>query len=183
MQHLNTKHLTVTAVFTAIICVISVISIPVGTVPVTISVFAICLSALCLPKMYGVLAVVTYIFLGIAGLPVFSGGNAGIGAFLTPLGGYILGYIPFCVITAFFKNKICKNAFLNAFTGGILGLLALYIFGTVWFAIYTKSTVITAITVCVLPFAVLDILKIWCAVLCAKKINTALKRIIQSEHL
>ncbi|MBO5657614.1 MAG: biotin transporter BioY, partial [Agathobacter sp.] len=62
----------------------------------------------------------------------------------------------------------------------MIGLLACYICGTLWFCfIYGPggevSGILTAVGMCVLPFIIPDLLKIWLAIFLNNKINHALK--------
>ena len=74
---MNTKKLVFTALFAAILCILSPISVPAGPIPVTLSVFALFLTAPVLPPAEAFFAVLVYILLGALGLPVFSGFNGG----------------------------------------------------------------------------------------------------------
>ncbi len=66
-----------TAMFTAVIAVCSIISIPVGEVPITLQTFAVCISAALLGWKRGTLSVLIYILLGAVGVPVFGGMTGG----------------------------------------------------------------------------------------------------------
>ena len=71
----NTNKLTVdialTALFTAIICVCSWLSIPMG-VPVSLQTFAVFTAAAVLGAKKAVISVIIYILLGLSGLTVFT---------------------------------------------------------------------------------------------------------------
>jgi biotin transport system substrate-specific component len=54
----------------------------------------IMLSALILGPVWGTVSVIVYLLLGMAGLPVFSGGTGGLARFWGPSGGFLLGYVP-----------------------------------------------------------------------------------------
>lgn len=84
------------AVFAALIAALSIVPpIPVGGfgVPITLQTLGVALAGLCLGAWRGTAAVVLYVLVGTAGLPVFAGGTAGIGVLLGPTGGYLVAFI------------------------------------------------------------------------------------------
>ena len=84
-------HLSVTALMTALLIAGSLIRIPLpGGVPFTLQVF-IALLGPALLGVRGALPALLYMILGLAGLPVFSGGG-GLGYLVSPTFGYIAGF-------------------------------------------------------------------------------------------
>lgn len=137
------------------------ISIPM-MVPFTLQTFAIFLTILVLGTWKGFFVVLSYIALGFVGLPVFSGFKSGIAAIAGPTGGYILGFLLTAIVTGklleFLPDKRSYR-FLSMF----IGLFVCYAFGTFWFVnMYTKATMSfsKALSLCVIPFIIPDILKI-----------------------
>jgi len=86
--------LALIAGFAALIAVCAILpSIKVaGPVPITLQTFAVLLSGAVLGARRGFLAVVLYLVVGAAGLPVFSGGASGFGVFSGPSMGYLIGF-------------------------------------------------------------------------------------------
>ncbi len=155
------KDLTLTAVFAALLCVISPFTIPIGPVGISLATFGIYLSGAVLgPKKAGI-ATAIYLLLGMIGLPVFSGFMGGIQRLAGPTGGYLVGYIPMAAITGFFAERSKKFALLPI--GMALGTALLYALGTAWFCMMSGTEIIPALTVCVIPFLPGDALKIACA--------------------
>ncbi len=165
------------AVFAALICVAAPFAIQVGPIPITLATFAIYLTGAILGGKRGVVAVVVYILLGAVGLPVFSNFNGGFGALLGPTGGYIIGYIPMVLITGIFAEMNSKKHW-TMIIGMLLGTVALYAFGTAWYMILTGKDLVTALTICVLPFIPGDGIKIACVTAIAlplkSKLNNAM---------
>lgn len=90
---LSTYHLVLTAMFAAVLAVISQISIPMPSgVPITIQAFGIGLTGAVLGWKYGTLATVVYILLGAVGLPIFANFQGGIQVLAGMTGGYIWGW-------------------------------------------------------------------------------------------
>ena len=81
-----------TALFAALIAVSSFLIIPLpGGIPIVLKNLCVILAGTVLGSFYGGLAVLIFLAAGVAGLPVFVI-PGGLGAFLTPLGGYLAGY-------------------------------------------------------------------------------------------
>ncbi len=168
---MNIRSLVLCGLFSAIIAVTAWIAVP-FSVPFTMQTFGIFCALLILGGKLGTVSIAAYILLGAVGLPVFAGFQGGIGVILSPLGGYILGFIALGAIYLFFTvcfgEKSCARI-----TGIIAGLAVCYLSGTVWYAIWNKTDFLAALTVCVVPFVIPDGIKIWLAFAAAKKIKQA----------
>ena len=170
MPKLKSLVLTKSAIFAAILCIISPFSIMIGPIPVTFSLFVLIFSALMLSKKEAFYAVLVYLFLGFCGLPVFSGAVGGIGALIGPTGGFLISY-PLIVYVAGMKPRIIKNEFLKSFFPSVAALVCCYFFGSLWYMFVAKVPFVSAVSVCVAPFAVFDIIKIFAACLLSKSVN------------
>ncbi len=173
---MKAKNLTLIALTAALCCVISPIAIPIGAVPVSLSLFAVYLAAALSGPVRGVTAVCLYIVLGAIGLPVFSGFAGGIGHIAGATGGFIIGYIPCVLVTAFFVRKNNCEPWRYP-VGMTLGTLCCYITGSLWFSLSTGSSVGRALAVCVLPFVLFDALKITAASIICPRLRAAIARI------
>lgn len=160
------------AVFAALAAVFSQISIPIGPVPINLALLAVFAAGGMLSAAEAVFAVMLFLVLGAAGLPVFAGFNAGLGALFGPTGGYLIGYLP----AAFFAGIFCKERrnFWRYAAGMLLGLAACYTLGTAWFVLSAKAEIWYALGVCVFPFLPGDAVKIALAALLSVKVRDAL---------
>ncbi|NIZ46932.1 biotin transporter BioY [Entomospira nematocerorum] len=84
---------TSTALFVALFSVSSYITLPIVQIPFTAQSIFIMLSGLILGKNLAVASVMSWLLLGILGLPVFAQGGGGLAILLSPRGGYLIGYI------------------------------------------------------------------------------------------
>lgn len=171
---LNIKDCILISLFSAIIAVSSLIHIP-SPVPLTLQTLAIFCALVILGGKKGTVAIILYIFLGIIGLPVFSGFSGGVGHLLGATGGYVFGFVLTGIIfqIATFKNK---NSTKRQIIGLAAGLLSCYLVGTLWYAaVYigdiTLQTIASATVVCVLPFVIPDAIKLIAAILIGKKLK------------
>ena len=139
--HLSIVRSTFTALFAALICIGSFISIPLpGGVPVTIqNLFAI-LSGLVLGGLQGAGAVGLFIVLGVMGVPVFSGGKSGFAHLVGQTGGFIWGYFLAALVAGFIvgtprtsEKKFKLSKWMLITIGAIVGFIINYAVGIPWF--------------------------------------------------
>lgn len=138
------------------------IPVPVSPVPVTLQVFFVLLAGSMLKSKWGSLSMIVYTLLGVAGLPVFSGGSSGLGVLLGPTGGYIFGFI----IAAFLIGKFAEKA-ESAEKSGLavnilnmsIGILVIYSLGVFQLMMVAEMGLRTAITFGALPFIPGEIVK------------------------
>lgn len=164
------KDLVFTAMFTALIAVCSIISIPIGEVPITLQTFAICLAAAMLGWKRGTLSVLIYILLGAVGVPVFAGMSGGIGILAGPTGGYIIGFILTALAVGFAADKWQRKA-LPLTIAMVIGVLLCYAVGTVWFMVVTKMHLGESLMLCVVPFLIPDAVKIALAMILSNRLS------------
>jgi biotin transport system substrate-specific component len=157
---LSIKHISITGVMTAVICILGPLSVPLPTSPVPLSLtsLAICLSVFVLGMKYGTVSYLIYLFLGIAGLPVFSAFTGGIGKLAGPTGGYLIGFIFLALISGFFIEHF-PGKYIPAFIGMAIGNSVCYLFGTIWLAFQMNLSFSAALAAGVLPYLAGDILK------------------------
>ena len=162
-ESLNTRDAAMIALCAAVMAVCSWISIP-AAVPFTMQTFGVFLAVGLLGGRNGTLAVLIYILLGAAGLPVFSGFTGGIGHLFGATGGYIIGFI-FSALLMWLVEALLGRSSKTLAASMIAGLLICYAFGTAWFmVVYARDSgsvgLITALSWCVFPYIIPDALKI-----------------------
>lgn len=158
-RHEKVRFLTTAAFFTAIISIISPFSISLGSVPVSLATFAVFLSASVGGARCGAASVLCYLMLGVLGVPVFAGFSSGLERIVSPTGGYLVGYIPATAVIGVLANIKTRHHVGLSLFGMILGNLAVYTVGTLWFSLFSGTSVSECVAVCVLPFVFGDILK------------------------
>ncbi len=130
--------LTLSALFCTLISIGSFIRIPIpNMMPVTLQTFFVMLTALVLPFKASTLAIVTYIALGLIGLPVFSGGG-GLGYVLMPNFGFIIGFLIATVIISVITEKLKNRKFWHYIIISLFGITIIYIIGILYFAFITN---------------------------------------------
>lgn len=136
------------------------LKIEIGPIPITMQTLAVLLSGVILGSKRGAFSQITYLILGLAGMPWFSRGG-GLSYVLSPTFGYIVGFV-FCAYLVGFLcergwNKSLKTSILAMFFGNII----LYIPGILWLAKFVSWQKVLAIGL--YPFIPGDILKLFLA--------------------
>lgn len=130
--------LTLSALFCTLICAGSFIRIPMPNImPMTLQTFFVLLTALVLPIKASTLATITYIALGLIGLPIFSGGG-GLGYILMPNFGFIIGFLVSSVIIGVLVQKHKNRKLWHYIIVSLLGITVIYIIGILYFAFITN---------------------------------------------
>lgn len=169
---MKTKDLVLVSLFAAIMCVFSIVRIPLPTpVPFTLQIFGVGLTGALLGGQLGAIAIIIYTLLGAIGLPVFSGMTGGLQILAGPTGGYIFGFtLAAYVIGTSMNHLVYKNSstpvrLIGTFLIMTLGLMISYITGTIQLKLITGLTWSQALTTGVLPFIILDLIKmLWATI-------------------
>ena len=163
-----------TSLFVAFIAIGAFIAIPVGPVPIVLQNMFVLLAAIILGPTWGLACVAIYLLIGLAGLPVFSGGGAGIGKLFGPTGGYLLGYLPCVFVTAGISKGLGKKM-SSDIIAMLIGSLIIYAAGVPWLKVVTSMTYEKALAVGMYPFLIGDALKIIAAAFIAKTLRPVIK--------
>ena len=149
-----------------IICSQITIPLPTG-VPITLQTFSIALMGFSLGYKKGSLVILSYILLGICGLPVFSSFSNGLSTVLGVTGGFIIGFIPMvilCGLSNNIRNKFGKILLI------ILSLSMCHIFGIVQYSILMNINITTSFLLVSAPFLIKDLISIFLAFFSSKKL-------------
>ncbi len=153
------------SLFTALITVGSYVAVPVPWSPAPVvlaNLFAV-LAGMVLGAKAGAAAATLYLLLGAAGLPVFAAGTGGFAHLAGPTGGFLAGYIPAAGISGGLLRLMSKRtSFRSSASGAIaatIGLMAVYVPGSVWMAIVLDLSPSAALATAVIPFLPGDIAK------------------------
>ncbi len=188
----STYNMAVIAMGAVIITICSWLSFNFGEVPFTLQTFAIFAILMLLGGKRGTVAIIVYLLMGLVGLPVFAGFKGGAQSLVGPTGGFLVGFIAVGILYWLLADVLLtklKEAFpdkravrmIMSFIICVICLALLYVFGTVWFVqIYTsdsgKASYATALSWCVTPFIIPDLVKTALAVIVADRTSFAIKK-------
>ncbi|MER2028160.1 MAG: biotin transporter BioY [Solibacillus sp.] len=134
-QNFKTIDLIYSALFATLIMIGANITsfvpfLTVGGVPITLQAFFAILAGLVLGSKKGAIACTVYMFIGLAGAPVFSKFSGGFSAILLPTFGFIVTFI----ISAYIAGKIAEKyqTRLAYIIGALIAMAVNYIIGTTW---------------------------------------------------
>ena len=128
------------AALIAVCALLPAIKIGANPVPITLQTFGVLLAGAVLGARRGFLAVLLYLLVGFAGLPVFAEGTGGLGVFAKPSIGYLLAFAPAAFLCGFIverlpRDKIATSVpliFLAGLGSSALLIHPLGIAGLVW---------------------------------------------------
>ncbi len=160
------SYVALAVVFAALTAVMAQFSIQLpGSIPFSFQPFPVFFAGLLLGPVWGGFSMLLYLVVGLAGAPVFSTGGAGVGYFLGPTGGFLVGFLLAAVlIGAFVHRSVTPKTFSEispaiAAVALVLSLVPIYGVGIPWFADVQGWTLVRAADFMAL-FAVGDLLKI-----------------------
>jgi biotin transport system substrate-specific component len=165
------------AVFAALIAALGLPgAIPLGPegVPITLQTLGVMLAGAILGARKGVLSVLLLLALVAAGLPLLSGGRGGLGVFVGPSAGYLIGWVAGVAVIGWATARLLPRyrlvpALLWTALGGIV---VVYLFGVPIFAAITATPIGVALAASSV-FLVGDAIKVVVTVLVASGVHRA----------
>ena len=176
-KQFTTKNLVLTAMFSAVLCISAylTITLPNGS-HLSLLNFAILLVSLSFPGSHAFCIVLVWFLLGCVGIPVFAGGNAGIGYLFSYYAGYIWGLLLTPLLVPWMSGKQYHR--IRATAAAIVSVIMVDLVGMLQWMILGHLGIREAFIAGFLPFIILDLVK---AVLAAQA-APALRLVIHSAE-
>lgn len=152
------------------------IPLPFTPVPVTLQTFFVLLSGAFLGGSLGAVTQLTYIFLGLLGLPVFAGAASGLFYVFGPTAGYLFGFI----FAALFLGRFIKysgQSFLLTFGFFCIADFILLGCGVIWLKVFFGYHLEKLLFIGFFPFFVVDSFKALFATVIYLRLQSRLKTI------
>lgn len=125
----NLTHIALFAALIAVLGLVPKIDLAAG-VPITAQSLGIMLCGTVLGARRGALAVLLFLALVAAGLPLLSGGRGGLGVFAGPSVGYLVGFPIAAFVTGWLMERTTLSTGLVAGAASVIGGIGvLYVFG------------------------------------------------------
>ncbi|KXG43505.1 biotin transporter BioY [Tepidibacillus infernus] len=176
---MSTRNWVFAAMMATITAILAQLSIPIGPVPITLSIFGVYLAAGLLGARLGTISMIIYVLLGAIGVPVFANFSGGVHVLLGKTGGYLIGYIVATyLIGKLFENskgKSLRYRSTHFVIISLIGLIFIYLFGAVQLKLILHLSWSKAFEFGVAPFILLDIVKIVIASMIIIPIKQSLK--------
>jgi biotin transport system substrate-specific component len=147
--------------FALLTCLSAKVSVPLPMTPVpgTLQTLAVLLAGAFLGARAGAASQASYIFMGMAGLPVFALPGSGPGYLLGPTGGYLVGFIAAAFVVGSVLQNSGRRRVLVAATAFLLGAVTIHACGLAWLSVSLGDPV-AAFRAGVLPFVLFDLAKV-----------------------
>ena len=165
------REMTTAALLAALMSAVSWAGVYVYQVPFTLQTLFVALAALLLSPAWAAYAMVTYLLVGIVGVPVFAGGNAGIGVLAGPTGGYLVAFVFAALLGSTFRTA-ARSALLDRFETHPLRvqafadslaivtvIIVVGVLGSVWLAASAGLALGEALMIGAAPFILGDLVK------------------------
>ena len=143
-----------------LLSVSSKISIPFYPVPMTLQTFVVYFIAASM-GMIGFYSTLSYVILGLTGLPIFAAGG-GFGYILSPTFGFLYGMVFASFTIAYMSKDLFKGSLYKITLAIFAGAIIIFICGILHLSFYTGFT--KAITLGLKPFIFSELLKIALAI-------------------
>lgn len=185
LSGLSTVDMTLIPLFSALIAVGAFVRVPIGIVPVAAQFVFCALAGILLGPKKGFMSVALYIIIGLAGIPVFTGGGGPQYVFY-PTFGYLVGMLFGTTLIGYLSKRFGGKKIIPLFFFCFLGLMIVYTLGVFWLYMIKNSFMQAsnlklndAIVKGALLFLVGDTL--WCGV--AAIIGSRINSITDSKYL
>lgn len=157
----STKSLVTMALFAAILCVSAFISIPLPNGShIALLNFILFLIALTFSPGQSAVIVLIWFFLGLVGIPVYVGGQAGMGYIASQWGGYNFAFIAIAILIPLLRKLAGDGYHRLAYTLiAILGAVLIDLIGSLWLMHMGGLSAGQAFAMGFLPFIPLDLVK------------------------
>lgn len=129
---MKTRRLIYISIFAILTAVGARIAVPLPLVPFTLQTMFCMLAGLLLGPKYGAASQAFYMFMGLLGVPVFTGGG-GLSSIFMPSFGYVIGFVACAWITGTISQKISDTGRIprirDYLAASLAGVAGVYIFG------------------------------------------------------
>lgn len=123
------------------------ISIPVQPIPMhfTLQFFFVLLSAFVMGGKLGSASVLSYLAIGLAGVPIFAAGG-GPAYLVRPTFGFLLGFAAAAFTTGTLAERLRRRTFMNLLFTAVPGMMVMYLSGMVYFYFISNYVVSMPVT-------------------------------------
>jgi biotin transport system substrate-specific component len=177
------------AVFAALVAVSGFFRVPIpgSIVPVVLKNLFVVLAGTVLGSFYGGVSIIIFLAAGLVGIPIFviAGGPA---IFLTPLGGYLIGYFAgsltaglVCGLPKVTERKIKPGLLIRLCAGSFLGFALVDLCGVFYMMFLNSISFNAALTAGLVPYIPGDSLKFILSIPLALKLRPVAARYINPE--
>jgi biotin transport system substrate-specific component len=140
------------------------IPLPFTPVPVTGQTFGVLLVGAALGSRRGALSLVSYLSMGIVGLPFFAGGAHGWNIVTGATGGYLIGFVIAAYVVGLLAERGLERSLRTSIIPFLIGMVIIYACGVAWLTVVLGSLG-KALVSGLIPFLIGDGIKLVAAAL------------------
>ena len=140
------------------------VSLPFTPVPITGQTFAVVLVGAALGTVRGFASLFLYLWLGVAGAPIYAHHNHGWSVVSSASGGYLVGFVLAAAFTGFMAERGHWDRRLSSSISSMLtGNVIIYLVGLPWLAVVLNTNLEKTLEYGLYPFVPGDIFKLYLA--------------------
>jgi biotin transport system substrate-specific component len=139
------------------------VKLPFTPVPITGQTFAVVLVGASLGALRGTASLMLYLWLGVAGAPIYAHHDSGWGVITSASGGYIVGFILAAALTGFLAERGWDRHFSSSVSAMLTGNVIIYLVGLPWLAVVLNTNLEKTLEYGLYPFVPGDIFKLYLA--------------------
>ena len=169
MKKIDVRTMTMTALCTAMLVILSQLSIPMPSgMPITLQTLAVAICGCMLSWRASLLCIGCYLMLGAVGLPVFASFGAGLAKLTGVTGGFLWGFLLLAVACS--VGSRARNRFAG-YALGAVGLILCHVMGSLQFSLVNGIPFGAAAMVASVPYLIKDALSVVAAWVLSQKIT------------
>jgi biotin transport system substrate-specific component len=148
---------------TGLVAAAAQVSIPFEPVPLTGQTFAVLLVGSSLGAVRGASSLLIYLWLGVAGAPIYADGRHGWSVFTGATGGYIVGFVLAAAVIGYLAERGWDRRFSSAVGAMLTGNVLIYAVGLPWLAVVVDTNFEQTLELGLYKFVPGDLLKLYLA--------------------
>jgi biotin transport system substrate-specific component len=139
------------------------VKLPFTPVPITGQTFAVVLVGASLGALRGTASLMVYLWLGVAGAPIYAHHDSGWNVITSASGGYIVGFVLAAALTGFLAERGWDRHFSSSVSAMLTGNVIIYLVGLPWLAVVLNTNLEKTLEYGLYPFVPGDIFKLYLA--------------------
>ena len=139
------------------------VSLPFTPVPITGQTFAVVLVGTALGTVRGFASLFLYLWLGVAGAPIYAHHDHGWAVVTSASGGYLVGFVLAAAFTGFMAERRADRRLSSSISSMLTANVLIYLVGLPWLAIVLDTNLEKTLEYGLYPFVPGDIFKLYLA--------------------
>jgi biotin transport system substrate-specific component len=139
------------------------IALPFTPVPITGQTFAVLLVGATLGTARGAASLLLYLWLGVAGAPIYANHTHGWSVVTSASGGYLVGFVLAAALTGFLAERRWDRRLSSSIGLMLTGNVVIYLVGLPWLAIVLNTDLVKTLELGLYPFIPGDTFKLYIA--------------------